>query len=93
MDDDSVNNREFIAECIATEFKKHHPINCSIGIDKDQHDRHHRFVASLENIAEKLDKIKWGTLGAIAKSAGAFLILAIVVGAFVLAKIKLSDLS
>ena len=90
---DEEETRKVISESIAAEFEKHSPMACAIGLDKEQHDKDHRFVAYLVEIFNKLDKVKWGFFGGAIRSIGAIAVLALAIGLVVLAKAKLTNFS
>lgn len=71
---DEAKIKEIVAGAVAGEFQKQQaqPVSCGLGIDKDKHEKDHQFIDSLLGITERLDKIKWGFLGALLKGAGLF---------------------
>jgi len=64
--------------------------SCSLGIDKDAHDKQHQFLDSLISMSQKLDKIKWGFLGGVIKSVGMVIIGLICLGVVAWAKTELT---
>lgn len=50
--------------------ERNESIMCSIGIEKDEHEKEHRFIKSLIGISDELGKIGWGFIGSGIKVLG-----------------------
>lgn len=70
--------------------KRPEPMLCSLGLDREEHEKQHQFLDSLISASDKLDKIKWGFIGTLIKSTGWFVIGLIGVGAYVWIKAELT---
>ena len=84
---DSMNKEDMVAVVREVLEQQRSSVNhCYLGIDKEQHTREHHFIRGLIKITEKLDSIKWGFFGALARTIGIFLIGATVIGLIIIAK-------
>ena len=76
----------------AMERQRQEATVCKLGIDKEQHDTEHDFLRKLIDLADRLDRIKWGFLGSLVRSIGMLMVAALVIGLIVMAKSKGVDL-
>lgn len=59
---------------------------CKINIDEESHSVEHNFVRGLMEVSVRMDNIKWGFWGSVAKNIGTLFITAIVLGLILIAK-------
>ena len=50
-------------------------VSCCIGLDRESHDEEHRFLKKLMEISKRMDTLKWGFVGTIARGLGITMLL------------------
>ncbi len=90
MDEEKI--KEIVSGAVSDAFKEQQmqPMVCQLGIDREEHDQSHVFVRSLMEVSGRLDKIKWGFLGAVIKGTGLFVVGILCFGLIAWLKVEVS---